>query len=327
MEKKPFKSLDEQIELLISRGLVISDKDKAKFYLRTCNYYNLVNGYKEPFVIKGTDKYIPGVKIGDLKALYDFDEWLRGALMPLLLSAENTLKTAVTYEFTKKYGASGYLNADNFNVYNEKQKESVKRLLSEIERNIEDALQKKGSRFDCIKHYEKNYKEIPLWVLCNILTFNNIQWFYSCMKPSDKRDVCKYLYETTNIELPNRVLDGVFFLCVDMRNTCAHGQRLYNYTSKIRLPAENILADKIKTYSGKRIEISNLFLIPAALCYLMSDKKFTEFLENFVVKITKIKGDMPLDIFKNIVSSMRIEFADFFDVLLGLLAIIGGLPK
>lgn len=49
---KPFKTYDEQIDILKSRNLEIKDKSKAKDILSQINYYNLINGYKDPFLIK-----------------------------------------------------------------------------------------------------------------------------------------------------------------------------------------------------------------------------------------------------------------------------------
>lgn len=49
---KPFKTYDEQIDILKSRNLEIKDKSKAKDILSQINYYNLINSYKNPFLIK-----------------------------------------------------------------------------------------------------------------------------------------------------------------------------------------------------------------------------------------------------------------------------------
>jgi len=46
---KPFKTYEEQIALLRSRNLKISDADKAKEILSQTNYYKLINGYKDLF--------------------------------------------------------------------------------------------------------------------------------------------------------------------------------------------------------------------------------------------------------------------------------------
>ena len=39
---KPFKTIDEQYDLLLSRGLSFSNEEKAKQYLLNNNYYNVI---------------------------------------------------------------------------------------------------------------------------------------------------------------------------------------------------------------------------------------------------------------------------------------------
>ena len=41
---KEFKTIDEQIEILKSRGLVFDDEEFAKEKLLETNYYNTING-------------------------------------------------------------------------------------------------------------------------------------------------------------------------------------------------------------------------------------------------------------------------------------------
>ncbi|MCD8871420.1 hypothetical protein V2W23_11990 [Staphylococcus gallinarum] len=46
---RPFKTLDEQINILMDRGLQINDYDNVKTYLIQNNYYNVVNMYSKLF--------------------------------------------------------------------------------------------------------------------------------------------------------------------------------------------------------------------------------------------------------------------------------------
>ena len=41
MQKKDFKTLDEQIAILQNRNLIIDDPEEAKRYLLSSNYYNI----------------------------------------------------------------------------------------------------------------------------------------------------------------------------------------------------------------------------------------------------------------------------------------------
>lgn len=48
---KPFKTLDEQISILKSRGLIVHDDESAKLSLLCNNYYNVINYYSKFFMI------------------------------------------------------------------------------------------------------------------------------------------------------------------------------------------------------------------------------------------------------------------------------------
>ena len=52
--QKPFKNVDEEIQILQSRGLVITNAADAKAKLLSNNYYTVINGYKYPFLEKST---------------------------------------------------------------------------------------------------------------------------------------------------------------------------------------------------------------------------------------------------------------------------------
>lgn len=47
---KPFLDLDKQLDLLESRNLVITNRDRAKRLIMTSSYYDLINGYKSVFM-------------------------------------------------------------------------------------------------------------------------------------------------------------------------------------------------------------------------------------------------------------------------------------
>lgn len=82
---KVFKTYDEQIALLNSRGIEIltaAERSEAKKALQHYGYYNLINGYKMPFLVDNLeefddDKYKNGTKINEIKALYNFDSRIR----------------------------------------------------------------------------------------------------------------------------------------------------------------------------------------------------------------------------------------------------------
>ena len=86
MRSKTFKSLDEQINILRDKGLVINDEDYAKEVLLRENYFFL-NGYRHLFMkSKDKSRYIEGTKFEEVYSLFLFDRRLRNILFKNILS-------------------------------------------------------------------------------------------------------------------------------------------------------------------------------------------------------------------------------------------------
>lgn len=47
MGLKPFKSYEEQLNIMKKRGLIITDDEVVLKKLKRENYYNIINGYKD----------------------------------------------------------------------------------------------------------------------------------------------------------------------------------------------------------------------------------------------------------------------------------------
>ena len=52
---KHYKSLNQQLKILRTRGLVVPTNGQPKKFLEQENYYNVINGCKDLFLEKGTD--------------------------------------------------------------------------------------------------------------------------------------------------------------------------------------------------------------------------------------------------------------------------------
>ena len=74
---KPFKTIEDQVTLLESRGVECGRGTDATL-LRE-GYYSVINGYKDPFldagatIAAGDDRYIPGTRFEDILHLFDFE--------------------------------------------------------------------------------------------------------------------------------------------------------------------------------------------------------------------------------------------------------------
>ena len=77
-ELKPFKTIEEQVEILKDRGLVIEDDIAAQKVFHEINYYRL-SGYT--LTLRRDDRFYEGVKLGEVLQIYKFDCKLRTLIM------------------------------------------------------------------------------------------------------------------------------------------------------------------------------------------------------------------------------------------------------
>ncbi|MBY6917673.1 Abi family protein [Clostridium botulinum] len=71
---KPFENIEEQIEILKERGMVIKDKDYASRVLLYVNYYRL-SGYT--LTLRRYNIFYNNVKLEQVMEIYNFDTELR----------------------------------------------------------------------------------------------------------------------------------------------------------------------------------------------------------------------------------------------------------
>lgn len=111
---KEFKSLDEQLAILKSRGIRIANDYIVKDYLLTSNYYNIINGYSKPF-LRQREEYLSGTQFSEIKYLYFFDEEIKRLLFHGILLAEHHIKSVFAYRFAEAYpGKKPSLNLPKF---------------------------------------------------------------------------------------------------------------------------------------------------------------------------------------------------------------------
>lgn len=222
---KPFKTHDDLIELLESRGIDFSrqgSKSFAKKQLQRIGYYGLINGYSPLFIDKTTENnYLPGTTIEEIYNLFLFDRKLRQILLSYILPLETNVKSLVAYYFPIQHPESNYLVYNNFDTSRRDSSRKIMDLISEIQRQVAGRVSDPS-----ISHYLKKYGYIPIWVLNNILTLGTISKFYSLMQQQERQDIARTFH------LKDNELENLLFYISNVRNFCAHGNRLYCYRSK-----------------------------------------------------------------------------------------------
>lgn len=228
---KEFKTYDEQIELLKSRGLKFEDEKFALNKLQEDNYYSIINGYKDLFLDEEDgNKFKNNVTFEEIYSLFEFDRNIKSIFLKNILVVENILRTLIAYNFSEKYGNDNYLKLDNFETLKnsgcnkkkyQERIEQIQKLICNMQQDISNNIRKKPY----INHYILNYGFIPLWVLVNAISLGRLSQFYSLMDQSVRVKVSKH-WDVKEEELDQFIKNLSYF-----RNLCAHDERLYNATN------------------------------------------------------------------------------------------------
>ncbi len=237
---KPYKTFDEQIEILKNRGLIVDDS--ARQILAREGYYSVVNGYKDLFLDKeamrssrGVDRYIKGATFENMHRMFIFDRDLRMVMFRYFAIAEAVLKTACSYVFAEKYQDTkeAYLDKRFYNQNAEKQKHA-ERLIKKFEKILGRSVKGGFSpKREYIEHYVTKHDEVPIWVLMNYLSLGQVFQFYDFQTESIKNSIAKYFLErftethTSTETFNHRRLRLAYDHIKDFRNICAHDERFY----------------------------------------------------------------------------------------------------
>lgn len=310
---KEHKTFNQQLKILRNRGVVVPTNGKPKRFLEQENYYNVINGYKDLFLVKDSNNrpvkpeiYQKGTHFNELKALFLFDRELRILLLKYLLIFENSIKTTVAYEFSKKYPRkNAYLDIANF-VDNDPKK--VLQQISILTKTIHDKVDRTGA----IKHYIEEHGEVPLWVLVNFLTMGNIANFYNILTDSTKNIIAKFYtdkYRTQNKDNTFRLSSADLSACLKVanlvRNICAHDERLYNVNLR------NVRISQIANHFGIRRYDNKRFIVVILFLKIVLDKKdFQRLYKALRNLFNQYADEFKTVVFDDILNTMGIDLTE-----------------
>ena len=225
MKMKVFKTIQEQISILESKGLIIDDYLFTEDILIRENYF-FISGYRHLFLKSPKDRnFIKGTTFRELYALFNFDRQVRNIVFKNLLIIENNLKSIISYQLSKKYGfrEKDYLRPENFTKVPDKQRQ-----LNDTLKKMKRQIRVNGAQHSATSHYLKNYGYIPLWVVVKVLSFGIVGELYTVMKREDQEEIAN-IYDLSI----NNLLTYLPILS-NYRNLCAHEDILYDHrTQKI----------------------------------------------------------------------------------------------
>ena len=268
---KEYKNNKELIDYLISKNVIINDKERALKNIEKYSYYSIINGYKAVFK-EEDNNYKENTSFEEIFALYEFDKNIKAIFLKYTLEIEVVIKSLMANTLAEEYGVEDYLNVGNFDA--DADKELVKDFILKIEKEIDDNYIKHPA----IKHYKDTYNFIPPFVLTKILTFGAISRYYSLLKQSDRQKISKYF------KLSDKLLRQILINLTMVRNISAHSDRLFNYRNKYDISFKNIEKD----YNRKEY-LCNLYMIIKSMKVLLDEEKYQEFEYLLNSEIDKLK--------------------------------------
>lgn len=283
MESKTFKNLDEQVEILRNKGLIINDEDKAKEILFRENYF-FVSGYRWLFMEKNKDKkFISGTTFDELYAMFVFDRSIRNIMFKYILIIENNIKSIISYQLSRKYGfkEKDYLNPNNFTQDSMKIRQ-VKDVLNKMKRQI----RVNGHQHSATLHYMSNYGYIPMWILVKVLSFGIISELFCILKPDDQ---CKI---AASYNLDVEAMSIYLSLLSNFRNLCAHEDILYDHRTQRSIP-DDIIHSKLdieKDIDGYKYGKNDLYALIIIMNYMLSESEFRNLMNELDYEISILDG-------------------------------------
>ena len=270
MNKKEFRTLDEQVNILINKGLIIEDKDKVKDILFRENYF-FINGYRSLFYTKDRN-FIKGTTFEELYSLFLFDRNIRNIIFKYILVFENNIKSIISYQLSKKYGymEKDYLNPKNFNR-DMKEKRRVEDVLNKMRRQIRINGEKHTATF----HYITKYHYIPLWILVKVLSFGLINELFGILKEEDQKEIADFY------KMSPEDLKVYLSLLSNYRNLCAHEDIVYEHKTQTYINDTyyhyklNIPKNDLGEYTKGR---NDLFALIIILKQVLQVDRFKEFM-------------------------------------------------
>lgn len=218
---KSATTIEQQLDLLKSRGLAISDIEKAKEILLDVGYYRL-GFYLFPFeksypdLRDRTHEYIEGASFEDAVNLYYFDFDLRLLLMRYLNRIEIAFRTSLIYNLSNKYNTTPIWFVSPSVV--------SRSYARDFERKVYTADFKRNPVIH--RHHQRNPNDrfAPSWKTLEFMTFGAVMKLYEQLKEREDKIFIAHKFGIRQVV----TFESYMHTIRQVRNACAHGLLLYD---------------------------------------------------------------------------------------------------
>ncbi len=281
---KPFSSFDQQVEIILQRGVksrTLDEKglrDEIKRRLQYVNYYRL-SAYWYRFLdtghaINGHQRFQEGTYWEDIWARYVTDRRLRILLLDAISRFEVALRTQVAYNWIAFFNQYTKPQSDpakymkSMNAFSSKERGKVQAERKELEDMIQKNFERNRTSFvdfDATVGKVKYAVDLATWSYIEFATLGNICVLLKICLP---QRVVKNIAKKLGFNSANFFCSAVAFL-KDVRNACAHQARILDrrwITKK-----KNLILRKNDTGTISSIASTDRTAVALCLCAFILD--------------------------------------------------------
>ncbi|MBT2501409.1 Abi family protein [Curtobacterium sp. ISL-83] len=241
---KPSLSWDEQVALMVSRGLTVADESDCARFLAGSNYYRF-SGYARYFQRAphlGDDEFRSDITFEQIRAVYDADEALRIALVRPLAQVELMLRSHAARAISDEHGAYvRYLEEDFYTDVGDREP-TVESCLRDIDRSRDRHILR--YRHDDGKR--ARYSKLPVWSAVEAWSFGTLSKAIERGSHGSLADSVASSIGIAKAGFAYRVRALVY-----LRNRCAHHSRLWHHSIIDAGPTPNNVRGKAKRLVGQ----------------------------------------------------------------------------
>lgn len=215
---QPQISVESQIQLLKSEGLLFHDEIRATHLLENISMFRM-KSYLKPFRQKDSRQFKVGATFEEAYNIYKFDAELRKMICSELEKIEVSVRTQLSLIMGKTAGIYWFENPANFR--NVSCHAALLRTLTEELRRSDD---------EAIVAFQRNYANPfpPSWMTFEISSFGTLSKMYRWLNAGQaRRQVAKFY------GLSDTVMESWLHSIVYVRNICAHHGCLWNHRLSI----------------------------------------------------------------------------------------------
>ncbi len=308
---KDFLTYNQQMRKLRDKKHIACEGTKDKNILVRMGYFNLINGYKTPFVcgvdsVTGDHIYLANTSLDHFYCLKKFDDELRILLLKYITQIEEEVRTLTGYKFDQCNG-NGKVQWFDTGAYSsnstmQSRMNAISSAYSELSK----------SQLDYVRFYMDNHTSIPTWIMIKVINFSTFIDILRNSKNDVKHSLCS-LYDMldANGYYDVKLLIGSLHWLRKVRNSCAHNERIYciKQSQNRKTNSGRILDRYFRTMrpSYSRESDKRIMDLLVYMKYYLPDVEFKSMISVLQEMLEKLKNSVTLNAFDNIRGQMGIK--------------------